>query len=369
MHHFGLLGTTTALLGLASACNHTLEIPPPCNPLLEPSCFARNPALSGCLHHRFSAPLDRFTATTCPSGLSYTEEGLTLTLRERFDNPSLTSAFYILHGKVEAEVCAAKGRGVISSFYLHSDDLDEIDIAEIFGGDPFEFQSNYFVKGNTTTYDRGGYHPMGVSPVGNFHTYAVEWTPEHVVWYLNGQERRVIRRDNPQGMPSSPMRLTFSLWAGGDPSNKEGTIQWAGGPTDYAQLPFEMHVRSVRVCDYSLGTEYLYGNRAGEWVAVGEHEKRPQKPVLEESPAEKATISAKTPSPAVSDTPPRSSPARISPSVTPSGKPRASRRKKGRFSSFFGLSTEDYDGHTLGASTLLGPWRRALLLFRGAPRG
>lgn len=260
-----------ALLGMvpwASACDHSLEVPPPCNPLLDPSCLAQNRALGACFHHRFSQPLDQFIATTCPSGLDYSKEGLTLTLKERFDNPSLTSSFYILHGKVEAEISASKGRGVISSFYLHSDDLDEIDIAEIFGGDPFEFQSNFFVKGNTTTYDRGGYHTMTISPIGNYHKYAVEWTPEKVEWYLNGARVRVLKRDDPQGMPSSPMRLTFSLWAGGDPSNKEGTILWAGGSTNYAELPFQMHVRHVSVCDYSLGKEYVYGNRMGEWITV-----------------------------------------------------------------------------------------------------
>ena len=48
-----------------------------------------------------------------------------------------------MYGKVEAEIKGAAGKGIISSFYLQSDDLDEIDVVEIFGSDPYEFQTNF----------------------------------------------------------------------------------------------------------------------------------------------------------------------------------------------------------------------------------
>jgi hypothetical protein len=66
---------------------------------------------------------------------------------------------YVFFGKITAVVKAADGAGIVSSVILQSDDLDEIDW-EWLGGDTTQVQSNYFSKGDTTTYDRGGTHPV-----------------------------------------------------------------------------------------------------------------------------------------------------------------------------------------------------------------
>lgn len=63
---------------------------------------------------------------------------------------------------------AAAGAGIVSAFILQSDDLDEIDW-EWLGGDTTEVQSNYFSKGNTTTYDRGATHPVA-NPQTTYHS-------------------------------------------------------------------------------------------------------------------------------------------------------------------------------------------------------
>jgi beta-glucanase (GH16 family) len=57
----------------------------------------------------------------------------------------LTSKWYIMFGKVEISVKAAPGAGIVSSFVLQSDTLDEIDW-EWLGADPDEVQSNYFYQ-------------------------------------------------------------------------------------------------------------------------------------------------------------------------------------------------------------------------------
>lgn len=200
-------------------------------------------------------------------GLSYSSDGLKFEIAKRFDNPSIKSNFYIMFGKVEVVLQAAKGKGIVSSFYLQSDDLDEIDI-ELFGGDPYEFQSNWFSKGQTTTYDRGEYHPTSNSPLENFHTYTIEWTKDFITWSLDGSVVRTLMPDNGQGFPQSPMYIMAGNWAGGDPSNEIGTIEWAGGLTDYSEAPFDMYIRSVIVADYSTGSEYEYSDTSGEWTSI-----------------------------------------------------------------------------------------------------
>lgn len=229
----------------------------PCNPLLSP-CVARNRALSSEVFESFVADSPFFEALMLLPQIVFYENGARLGISERFENPQLASKEYILYGKVEAEIMASLGNGVISSIYLQSDDLDEIDVAEIFGGNLHNYQSNFFVKGNTTTYDRGGHHDLSSSPVHNFHKYGVEWHSERIIWTVDNKVVRQLERDNPQGFPSSPMRIMISLWAGGDPSNSEGTIQWAGGVTTYEDLPYYMCIRNVRMVDYSTGKEYIY---------------------------------------------------------------------------------------------------------------
>lgn len=238
-----------------------------CNPLLDETCLVTNPALGSSIFESFTNGTKYFAITSCTRGIKFDSNGLQLTLTKRYDNPALVSSFYIMYGKVEADIKGALGKGIISSFYLQSDDLDEIDIAEIFGGDPYEFQTNFFIKGNVSDYARGQYHQMPSSPLSKFHRYGVEWTPNGVVFSLDGKILRAISRSNKYGFPSSPMSIKFSLWAGGNDDNTPGTIAWAGGKTDYSKGPFTMIIKNVKVTDYSTGLAYSYGNLPnGKWL-------------------------------------------------------------------------------------------------------
>ncbi|KAL6451621.1 CRH12 Extracellular glycosidase CRH12 [Candida maltosa Xu316] len=230
-----------------------------CNPYKDNKCFVINEALGKNVFETFSEGTKYFTITSSRRGVKFDSEGLKLTINDAFDNPALASSFYIMYGRVEAEIKGAEGKGIISSFYMQSDDLDEIDVVEIFGSDPFEFQTNYFIKGNTTTYDRGRYHQMHPSPLSQFHKYGVEWTPDLITWYLDGKPVRMLGRKNLHGMPCSPI-----LWSAD--ANDEGTILWAGGVAKFSEGPFSMHIKNLEVHDYSNGLCYSYGyNKNGQW--------------------------------------------------------------------------------------------------------
>ena len=189
-----------------------------------------------------------------------------MTLAERYDAPTLISDFYITYGRVEVELLAANGTGIVSSFFLQSDDLDELDW-EWLGGDTTQVQSNYFSKGNTTTYDRGEYHTVD-APQGTWHNYILDWGMNATTWYVDGVAVRTLANTSSQGYPQSPMLLRMGVWAGGDSSNAAGTIEWAGGETDYTQAPFTMYVRRVVVADYSSGESYSYSDTTGDWESI-----------------------------------------------------------------------------------------------------
>ena len=173
-----------------------------------------------------------------------------------------------MFGKVEITMKAAPGAGIVSTLVLQSDDLDEIDM-EWLGADSTEVQTNYFGKGDVTTYNRGAFDPAANNQ-GEFITYTVDWTAEQIIWSVGGTVVRVLTpatADTNQ-YPQTPMQIKFGAWSGGDSSNAAGTISWARGPTNYADGPFTMVVQSLAVTDYSSGTQYKYGDQSGNWTSI-----------------------------------------------------------------------------------------------------
>lgn len=198
--------------------------------------------------------------------ISYGSSGLELTLAEQYDNPALQSNFYIFFGRIEAQIKAANGTGIVSTVYLQSDDQDEIDW-EWLGGDDTQVQSNFFSKGNTTSYDRGKYHDID-NPQDNYYNYTIDWNNERVNWYVEGKLVRTLSNDSSDGFPQTPSKVYIGLWAGGDSSNSEGTIEWAGGLTDYSKAPFILSLKELKVTDYSTGSEYKYTDDSGDWSSI-----------------------------------------------------------------------------------------------------
>lgn len=198
---------------------------------------------------------------------TYGDEGASFTVAKGGDSPQLISIFYIMFGRVEVTMKAAPGAGIVSSLVLLSDVLDEIDM-EWLGSDDSEVQTNYFSKGQTTSYNRGEFNPAPNNQ-GEFITYTIDWTPDRIIWYVGGTVVRTLTFDDADGQyPQTPMQVKFGAWAGGDPSNPPGTVEWARGPTDYSQGPFTMLVRSAVVTDYSTGKNYTYGDQSGSWQSI-----------------------------------------------------------------------------------------------------
>ena len=94
-----------------------------------------------------------------------------------------------------------------------------------------QVQSNYFGKGQTTTYNRGAFHPANGNHDG-FKTYSIDWTAEQIVWSIDGVTVRALTYANAATgqYPQTPMQIKVGAWSGGDSSNAPGTIAWAGGP-------------------------------------------------------------------------------------------------------------------------------------------
>lgn len=289
-----------------------------CNPLHE-TCPA-DKALGTSKSYDFTqGASDDFPPSFKPHRVTYSDKGASLAVVEQGDNPTIMSDFYIMFGRVEAVIQAAPGQGIISSLVLQSDDLDEIDL-EWIGGDANNVQTNFYVQGNTTTYDRGAIHPV-VNANAAFHTYAVEWTKDELTWFIDGEAVRTVPSTFEQGYPQSPMNIRIGVWAGGDPTNNAGVIEWAGGETDYTKSPYPMYVKSVNVQDYSTGSEYTYSDHSGTWesIVATDGEINANAPV-EEIPEETSSV-AESSAPASTEAAESSAPVTSAPAVPTSSAP------------------------------------------------
>lgn len=85
--------------------------------------------------------------------MTFGDKGAVFNISSDTDAPTVSSDFYIFFGQVEVVMQASPGTGIVSSIVLESDDLDEIDW-EWLGGNDTSVETNYFGKGNTSTYDR-----------------------------------------------------------------------------------------------------------------------------------------------------------------------------------------------------------------------
>lgn len=163
---------------------------------------------------------DSFTAQGTPT---YDSNGASFTVAGSGDAPLIASKWYIMFGHVEFVLKAAPGVGIVSSAILQSDDLDEIDF-EWLGYDGNTVQTNFFGKGLTTSYNRGASSPAPGNHDG-FHTYAIDWTADQIVWSVNGATVRTLTPSATNGYPypQSPMMIKIGSWSGGDFSNPVGT--------------------------------------------------------------------------------------------------------------------------------------------------
>ncbi|KAI3321374.1 glycoside hydrolase family 16 protein [Xylariaceae sp. AK1471] len=188
------------------------------------------------------------------TSLTYNGQGAAFTMKKETDAPTITSSKYIFFGKIDVEVQVAPGTGVVTSFVLQSDDRDEIDW-EWLGGDTTQVQTNYFGKGDDSTFDRGGYSPVS-NPQTTTHTYTIDWTKDYVHWIIDGNLVRELKYSDAKGgtrFPQTPAQIKLGTWDAGSSTSPDGTVQWAGGRTDFSKGPFTAYYKSITIQDYAGG--------------------------------------------------------------------------------------------------------------------
>ncbi|MBN2193720.1 MAG: family 16 glycosylhydrolase [Polyangiaceae bacterium] len=158
------------------------------------------------------------------------------------------------YGRFEASIRFPAGSGVIGAFFLWKDGSEvagtfwnELDIEKVGADCALDTNAFYGDPEQVHTMDI----PVTADLCGGFHTYAYEWTPEYIAWFVDGTE---VRRETGETATAyaenatEGMQLRFNIWPG-DAS--------FGGVFDPSILPVVQQIDWVQYSSYANGAFQL----------------------------------------------------------------------------------------------------------------
>jgi hypothetical protein len=127
-----------------------------------------------------------------------------------YTSGAITTNLTYSYGYYEAECKVPNGFGFWPAFWMHMNGK-EIDVLEIPGqssNPPVSFQTNVYGT------DQSLNNSVSINTINlanSFHKFAVEWTPEQVVFYLDGIQVRSMTGPAGSLVPNEPMHSMFNL--------------------------------------------------------------------------------------------------------------------------------------------------------------
>ncbi|MEX2599444.1 MAG: glycoside hydrolase family 16 protein, partial [Dehalococcoidia bacterium] len=180
----------------------------------------------------------RVEGTTCRGSSRDYTSGIITTSRYYGESGTRFAQTY---GYFEARMKMVEGQGLWPAFWLlRADDipnsLPEIDIHESLGHTPDLHRMHFHWNGGSANTGLGGDHRHSESLADDFHVYGLEWTPDRLRWYLDGE--LVGEYTNASNVPDVPMYILLNLQVGGS---------WPGEPESNSVFPAQMEIDYVRV--------------------------------------------------------------------------------------------------------------------------
>ncbi|MDX8045611.1 glycoside hydrolase family 16 protein [Gracilibacillus sp. S3-1-1] len=181
-----------------------------------------------------------------PKNISITANQLQLiSNKEDYKGRSYTSAaihtkdkFYFRYGKVEMRAKLPSGQGIFPAFWMmpNIDNtwLPEIDILEMLGDKPYEiWMVQHWLDNNQQLVSRSSSY-QGPNYAENFHTYSLEWAPDSLKWFIDGE----LRFQTKHSSPDMDMYLYVNTAIGGD---------WPGNPDETTSFQQVFEIDYMRV--------------------------------------------------------------------------------------------------------------------------
>lgn len=157
----------------------------------------------------------------------------------------------VKYGRWEIRMKIAAAPGTVSSFFTYNNSSymgdphpwREIDI-EALGNKPKGFQSNIITGDASSKTTSEEFHAAEDLSKG-FHTYVLDWSPDSVVWKLDGETVRKSTDDQVTDMRDSTQGYRMNLWA-------SNSAAWVG-KLDTTQLPVLQVVNWISYSKYTPG--------------------------------------------------------------------------------------------------------------------
>ncbi|UEM07122.1 glycoside hydrolase family 16 protein (plasmid) [Skermanella rosea] len=135
------------------------------------------------------------------------------------------------YGYFEISARMPRGRGLWPAFWLvgvgdHGN--SEIDIVEVLGHQTDVIYQTVHRPDGT----RSSHTHSGTETTDGFHTYGLQWTPESIIWHIDGDQTYDVRN-----FCDVPMFMMVNLAVGGN---------WPGEPDASTPFPVRMEVDYVR---------------------------------------------------------------------------------------------------------------------------
>jgi beta-glucanase (GH16 family) len=154
------------------------------------------------------------------------------------------TSFNFEYGLIEVSAKLPAGAGLWPAIWLLPSSLGwppEIDIMEMLGSDP----TTIYASTHSGSDNDSSTLPVYVGDTTQaFHTYGLDWEPNSITWYFDGNAIRTVA--TPSDM-HQPMYLLINLAVGGAGS-------WPGAPTSSSEFPAQMSIDYVRIYGSSATT-------------------------------------------------------------------------------------------------------------------
>ncbi len=161
-----------------------------------------------------------------------------------------TQAFF--YGRFEARIRFAPGEGVVSSFFLWKDgsssttSWNELDFEKTNAA--CKLQTNIWTGKGT---QNAQIQTPSFDVCGDYHTYAIDWTPDYIAWYIDGTQIRKVTDASVAEYTqnaSAGMAMHFNVWVGDSDF---------GGTLDPSTLPVQQFVSWAQYSSYADGAFQL----------------------------------------------------------------------------------------------------------------
>lgn len=122
-----------------------------------------------------------------------------------------TKAAYT-YGRFEVRLKSSYREGMLTSFFTYNDNYpttpwNEIDI-EILGRYDDDIQFNPITPGQI---NHVSHYRSPFNPASDFHTYAFEWTPQYVAWFVDGAEVHRQTGEHIEAL-NLPQKIMMNVW-------------------------------------------------------------------------------------------------------------------------------------------------------------